>query len=439
MPSSRGIRLAVTTVTLALATSACGLGSSGSSPGADAASPTGKVGGTITLETLQLKPTFTDYMTGVIAAYEKDHPGTKVNWVDIPFQGAQEKLTADAAAGALPDVVNLNPQFAQALEAKDLFIDMDKGASDVKSAYVPGAWDAFKVPGKDGSFALPWYLTSEVTMYNKDLFTKAGLDPQKPPASFDELLADGAKLSAAGKGSFFGIHPALENRFITDLAKQGVPLLDASGKKWTFNTPDAAAYLQKLVDAYKGGVYPQDSLTQNHSKENEAYQAGRIGLLPSGPNFLAVIKKNAAAIAANTGVGPQITGASGATNMSVMGLLVPKASKNQATAMDFAKYLSDAQNQLAFSKIVTILPSTLSSLKDPYFSTDGDGSPESKARKISAAQIATAKNLVPVQYDSRVTAAVIGKVQLALQGKLTPQQALDQAVAEADKISGATG
>ncbi|GAA4831192.1 sugar ABC transporter substrate-binding protein [Kitasatospora terrestris] len=438
MPSSRGIRLAAAVVTVALATSACGLGSSGSSTDAGAPAPA-KVGGTITLETLQLKPTFTDYMTGVIAAYEKEHPGTEVNWVDIPFQGAQEKLTADAAAGNLPDVVNLNPQFGQALEAKGLFVDMDRAAADVKPTYVPGAWSAFQVPGQQGSFALPWYLTSEVTMYNKDLFAKAGLDPQKPPATFDELLADGAKLSAAGKGAFFGIHPALENRFVTDLAKQGVPLLDASGKKWTFNTPEAVAYLQKLVDAYKGGVYPQDSLTQNHSKENEAYQSGRIGLLPSGPNFLATIKKNAADIAADTGVGPQITGPAGATNMSVMGLLVPKAGKNQGTALDFAKYLSNAQNQLAFSKIVTILPSTLESLKDPYFKAEGDTTPEGTARRISAEQIAKAKNLVPVQYDSRVTAAVIGKVQLALQGKLSPQAALDQAVEEADKITGAAG
>ncbi|MFF4650858.1 ABC transporter substrate-binding protein [Streptomyces sp. NPDC001380] len=439
MPSSRGVRLAVTAVAVALASSACGLGSDGSSTDTGAASGGGKVGGTITLETLQLKPTFTDYMNGVVKAYEKSHPGTTVKWVDIPFEGAQEKLTADAAAGALPDVVNLNPQFAQALESKGLFVDMDQAAADVKSGYVPGAWEAFAVPGRTGSFDLPWYLTSEVTMYNKKLFEKAGLDPEKPPTTFDELLADGRKLSDAGHGDFYGIHPALENRFITDLAKQGVPLLDASGKKWTFNTPEAAAYLQKLVDAYKGGVFPKDSLTQNHSKETEAYQAGRIGLFPSGPNFLAVVKQNAADIAADTGVGPQITGPDGAVNMSVMGLMVPKSSKNRATALDFAKYLSNAQNQLAFSKIVTILPSTLSSLKDPYFTAAGDGSPEAKARRISAEQIARAKNLVPVQYDARVTAAVIGKVQLALQGRLAPQKALDEAVDAANRITGAAG
>lgn len=438
MPSSRGTRLASVVIALGVLSTACGLGGStdGDSGAPQANGAGGPLKGTVTFETLQLKPTFTKYIEGVIASYEKKHPDVDVKWVDIPFAGAQEKLTADAVAGTLPDVVNLNPQFAQALEAKGLFVDMDRAAKDIKGDYVPGAWDAFTVPGREGSFGIPWYLTSEVTMYNKGLFEKAGLDPEKPPATLEELLSAGADLSTEGAGSSYGLHPALENRFITDLAKQGVPLLDEAGKKWTFNTPEAAAYVGELADAYKKGVFPKDSLTQDHTKATEAYQAGRIGVLPSGPNFLTIIKENAPKIAEQTGVGPQITGESGVTNMSVMGLLVPKSSKNQATAISFASYLANAENQLAFSKIVTVLPSVSQALKDPYFTEAGDGSAEAQARKISAEQIAKGRNLVPVQYDERVTKAVIGKVQLALQGKLSPQKALDEAVEAANRITG---
>ncbi|MFJ5520900.1 ABC transporter substrate-binding protein [Streptomyces griseoluteus] len=433
MPSHRGPRLAVAVLAVSALTTACGLsGATGTDGAGDADGP---LKGTVTFATLQLKPTFTGYVNKVIADFEKKHPDVDVKWVDIPFQGAQEKITADAAAGTLPDVINLNPQFAQALATKGQFVDMDKAAADVKADYIPGAWQAFAVPGKPGSFGIPWYLTSEVTMYNKELFKKAGLATDKPPATFDELLADGEALSKAGKGGFYGIHPALENRFITDLAKQGVPILDASGKKWTFNTPAATAYLTKLVSAYRDGVYPKDSLTQDHTKETEAYQGGRIGLFPSGPNFLTIIKENASKIAAATGVGPQITGTSGVTNMSVMGLLVPRSSDNQPAAVAFAAYMANARNQLAFSKIVTVLPSVTKALKDPYFTSEGNASVEATARRISAAQIAKAQNLVPVQYDARVSQAVVGKVELALQGKLSPREALDQAVAAADAIT----
>lgn len=431
--SKRGIRLAALVAATALV-SACGLGESGSE--SDSGSDTeGKVKGDITFQTLQLKPTFTKYINGAIKDFEKKYPGTKVKWIDVPFEGAQEKITADANAGALPDVVNLNPQFAQALSAKDMFVDMNEAAADVKADYVPGAWDAFSVTGKSASYGIPWYLTSEVTMFNKDLMKKAGLDPDKPPATFPQLLDAGEKLSDKGDGKFYGIHPALENRFITDLAKQGVPIIGKDGKTWRFNTPEAESYLKSMVKAYQAGVYPKDSLTQDHTKETEAYQGGRIGLFPSGPNFLTIIKENAPGIAAKTGVGPQISGPKGITNMSVMGNLVAKSSKNKPTALAFSKFIGNAENQLAFSKIVPVLPSTEKSLQDPYFTDEGDGSVEARARKISAEQIATAENLVPVEYDQRVTKAVIGQVELALKGEQSPKTALDKAVDAANAIT----
>ncbi|SBT42307.1 ABC transporter substrate-binding protein [Micromonospora auratinigra] len=426
---------AAAAVAAALFLSGCGLSNgddAGSAGSGDKIS--GEVKGEITFATLALKPTFDEYINGLIKNFEAAHPGTTVKWVDLPFQGAQEKITNDAQAGTLPDVVNLNPNFAQKLEKQGVFVDMDANAGDVKGSFVPGAWDAFKVPGQAGSYGLPWYLTSEITMYNKDLFTQAGLDPQTPPKTIDELLTQAQKLSAAGKGKFYGWHPALENSFVPNLAKLGVPLLNEDASKWTFNTPEAVQYVTRVRDLYKSRAIAPDWLTQDHAKETEAYSAGRVALFPSGPNFLKVVGQNAPAVAKATAVAPQIASADGTTNMSVMGLLVPKKSKNPATALEFAKFVSNAQNQLAFAKIVTILPSTADSLKDPYFTQVDAADPTSQARKISAEQIAKAKNLTPVQWDDRTKAAVIGKIQLAVKGDLDPKTALDQAVDEANKL-----
>ncbi|MFI7284940.1 ABC transporter substrate-binding protein [Micromonospora chersina] len=419
----------------ALFLSGCGLSSgddSGSAGSGDKVS--GEVKGDITFATLALKPTFDDYINGLIKDFEAQHPGTNVNWVDLPFQGAQEKITNDAQAGTLPDVVNLNPNFAQKLEKQGVFVDMEANAGDVKGTFIPGAWDAFKVPGQSGSYGLPWYLTSEITMYNKDLFAKAGLSADTPPKTIDEMLTQAEKLSVAGKGQFYGWHPALENSFVPNLAKLGVPLLNDDATKWTFNTPEAVQYVTRVRDLYAKKAIAPDWLTQDHAKETEAYSAGRVALFPSGPNFLKVVGQNAPAVAKATAVAPQIASADGTTNMSVMGLLVPKKSKNQATALEFAKFVSNAQNQLAFAKIVTILPSTADSLKDPYFTQVDPADPTSQARKISAEQIAKAENLTPVQWDDRTKGVVIGKIQLAVKGDLDPKTALDQAVDEANKL-----
>lgn len=430
----RALRVTSALAIGALALSACGLSSGDSGGSAAPQTLSGDLKGTITFQTLQLKPTFDDYINNLVSSFEQAHPGTTVKWVDVPFQGAQEKLTADASANALPDVVNLNPNFAQPLEQKNVFLDLSQVASGSKAEFVPGAWDAFQVPGAKGSFGFPWYLTSEVTMYNADMMKKAGLDPAKAPTTLNELVSDSVKLAQAGNGQFYGMHPALENTFITNLAKLGVPLLNKEGTKWTFNTPAAVDWVKQLKNLYDSKTFPPGSITQDHSKEIEAYEAGKIALFPSGPNFLKIVQENAPQIAKVTKVAPQITGPNGVANMSVMGLLVPKSTKNQKLAVEFAKFATNAQNQLAFSKIVTILPSTTKSLSDPYFTDTSDGTVESEARKISASQIAQAQNLVPVQFDDRVKSIVIGKVQLAMQGKLSAQDALDQAVSEANAI-----
>ncbi|PGH44286.1 ABC transporter substrate-binding protein [Micromonospora sp. WMMA1996] len=426
---------AAAAVAAAFFLSGCGL-SSGDDAGAGGSNDpiNGEVKGDITFATLALKPTFDDYINGLIEKFEAQHPGTNVTWVDLPFQGAQEKITNDAQAGTLPDVVNLNPNFAQKLEKQGVFVDMETNAADVKDSFVPGAWDAFKVPGQAGSYGLPWYLTSEITMYNKDLFAQAGMPGAAPPKTIDELLTQAEKISAAGKGRFYGWHPALENTFVPNLAKLGVPLLNDDASKWTFNTPEAVQYVTRLRDLYASKAIAPDWLTQDHAKETEAYSAGRVALFPSGPNFLKVVGQNAPAVAKATGVAPQIASADGTTNMSVMGLLVPKKSKNPATALEFAKFVSNAENQLAFAKIVTILPSTSDSLKDPYFTQVDAADPTAQARRISAEQIAKAQNLTPVQWDDRTKALVIGKVQLAVKGDLDPKAALDQAVDEANKL-----
>ncbi|GAA1735377.1 sugar ABC transporter substrate-binding protein [Isoptericola hypogeus] len=422
---------------LALSLTACGLSGSATSPEPDAASDQpAEVTGKITFSTLQLKPTFTEYIEGVIDDFEAEHPGTEVEWIDVPFEGAQEKIAADAAAGTLPDVINLNPNFAQPLEAEGIFLDLEQEVPDLRDAYVPGAWDTFQVPEQEGSFGFPWYLTSEVTMYNTAMFEQAGLDPETPPATFDELYAAAEQIASTSDGKVWGMHPALENRFLLDLAKEGVPLLSEDGTEWVFNTPEAVAHVERLTKAYQDGVFPPDSLTEDHTKETEAYQAGRVALFPSGPNFLTIVEENAPDIAKATGVGPQITGASDAANMSVMGLLVPKTTENKATALAFAEFMTNAENQLEFSKIVTIFPSVTEALQDPYFTDDSDGTVESHARRLSAEQLENARNLLPVQYDDRVKAAVVGKVQLAMKGELSAQEAMDQAVAEANAITG---
>lgn len=271
-------------------------------------------------------------------------------------------------------------------------------------------------------------------MYNKAIFEEAGLPADEPPTTYDELFEASRAIHDATDGKVYGMHPALENRFMRDLAMQGIDVISDDGE-WQFNTPEAVAYLETLTGLWQDGIFPPDSLVQAHTQETEAYQSGQIALFPSGANFLTIVEENAPDIAENTGVGPQILGKAESASMSVMGLLVPESSQNKATALKFAEFMTNTENQVEFAKVVTIFPSTLEGLQDPYFMDDSDGTVESKARKLAAKQLEDAANMLPVQFDDRVKAVVIGKVQMAMQGDLSAQDALDQAVEEANAIT----
>ena len=92
----------------------------------------------ITVWTLDLAPRFNDYMQRVIAAWERNHPGIRVRWTDVPWSSVERKLLAAVFARTAPDLVNLNPPFAANLASKGGLLDLDTvmpvGAAE---AYLP--------------------------------------------------------------------------------------------------------------------------------------------------------------------------------------------------------------------------------------------------------------------------------------------------------------
>ena len=99
--------------------------------------------------TMQLQPKFNDYFKDAISKFEVANPGIKVHWVDVPWGAMQGKIQAAMGAKTAPDVVNLNPDFAIQLAAKNAWLDLNpiltKGES---KEYIPSIWQAGTLDGK---------------------------------------------------------------------------------------------------------------------------------------------------------------------------------------------------------------------------------------------------------------------------------------------------
>ncbi len=380
--------------------------------------------------TMQLQPEFTDYFNKLIATFEAENKGVKVRWVDVPWAAMQNKILTAVSAKTAPDVVNLNPNFASQLASRNAWLDLDSRVPEaVRKQYLPNIWKDSTLNNK--SFGIPWYLTSRVTIYNKDLLNKAGVS--KPPATYAELKQVAKQIKdKTGKYAFFTtLVPEDSGEVLESFVQMGVDLVDAQGKA-AFNTPKGKAAFQYWVDFYKQGLMPKEALTQGHRHAIELYQAGDTALLATGAEFMETIAKNAPTIAQVSAAAPQITGETGKKNVAVMNLVIPRDTGKPDIALKFALFVTNTENQLAFAKAANVLPSTLEALQEykRSLSADGKALPVEQARDISATQMQDAQVLIPTMKD-------INKLQKAiyenLQAAILDEKTVDQAVADAEK------
>lgn len=387
---------------------------------------------------MQLQPEFTDFFNQTIQTFEKENPGMKVNWVDVPWSAMESKILTSVAAKTAPDVVNLNPDFASVLAGRNAWLTLDnKIPPEVRSTYFPNIWQASTLNGQ--SFGIPWYLTTRVTIYNSDLLKQAGV--AKPPVTYAELAQVAKQVKEkTGKYAFFATFvPEDSAEVLQSFVQMGVTLVDSQGKA-AFNTPAGKAAFQYWVDLYKQELLPQEVLTQGHRRGIEMYQAGETALLGTGAEFLKTISTNAPEIAKVSAVAPEITGTTGKKNVAVMNLVIPKDSDRPDAALKFALFITNSDNQLAFAKAANVLPSTIPALADSYFKSApaGDKSEMDRARVVSASQLKQAEVLIPAMQNINVLKrAIYENLQAAMLGEKTVDAAIADAAKDWDAKAGA--
>ncbi|HEU5109004.1 MAG TPA: extracellular solute-binding protein, partial [Micromonosporaceae bacterium] len=135
----------------------------------------------------------------LVDAYNQSHKN-KVALTIIPNDNYLTKVGAAAGSRSLPDILASDVVYTPNYTKQGLFQDL---TGDVKGLpyYSSIAKSHLDVASyQDKIYAVPHKLDSSVLFYNKNLFKQAGLDPEKPPKNFDEILAYARKITALGNG-----------------------------------------------------------------------------------------------------------------------------------------------------------------------------------------------------------------------------------------------
>lgn len=366
--------------------------------------------------TLQMND-FAPYMNKVISEFEAQNPDVKIKWIDVPFSEGEKRTLASVLSDNPPDLINLNPDFTALLAQRGALYQIDE---QYTKQYNQSIINSLKTNGK--LYSLPWYATSAITIYNKDLLTKSGA---KMPATYEDLAQIAPQIKQK-TGAYVLLPNITENDTMARiLNKYGVTSNNINSQK-------SQEVFKLFKNLYEKDLIPKESITQTHREALEKYMAEKIVFFQAGANFLTMIKENAPSTYTNTDVAPQIVGEFGQNDFSLMNFVIPTRAKHKSEALKFALFLTNNENQLEMAKLTNILAVNEETLQNKFYTEYDEKDLMSKARVISAKQLNKIEpTFMPARNQKEINIVLNEAVQQILLNKAPTKNILNSL---ADKV-----
>ncbi|MFE7972752.1 ABC transporter substrate-binding protein [Streptomyces shenzhenensis] len=405
MRSIRAAAVGAVTMSLALAASACGGGSSGG--GSDDSPKTltywaSNQGAGIAVDKKVLQPE--------LDKFEKQ-TGIKVKLEVVPWSDLLNRILTATTSGQGPDVLNIGNTWSASLQATGALLPWDAQHLDKiggKDRFVDSALGSTGAAGQDPA-AIPLYSMAYALYYNKEIFAAAGID--KPPATWDELVADGRKIKAKG-ASVLGAEGANVSENIHHVfvfAKQhGADFFTADGKP-DFTGDNVVAAVKQYVDLMAkdkviptgDAEYAQNQSVSDFAKGEQAmllWQSAAANLKSQGMSEdtygIAPVPVRSGTPGTGTGVNSMVAG---------INIAVFKNSDNLDGATEFVKFMTSDEEQTILNKAYTSIPPVKNAQEDAAFNTPANAVLKDTLTKSAAAlpQVAAES-----QFETAVGTAV---------------------------------
>ncbi|MGP3982430.1 ABC transporter substrate-binding protein [Streptomyces sp. KR80] len=407
MRSIRAAAIGAVTMSLALAASACGGGSPTNSGGSNDSPRTltywaSNQGASIKVDKKVLQPE--------LDKFEKQ-TGIKVKLEVVPWSDLLNRILTATTSGQGPDVLNIGNTWSASLQATGALLPWDAKNFDKiggKDRLVDSALGSTGAQGQDPA-AVPLYSMAYALYYNKKMLADAGVS--KPPATWDELVAAGKKLSKDGKWGLGaeGANVAENVHHAFVFGKQhGADFFTADGKP-DFTSDSAVAAVKQYVDlmakdkiiAPGNAEYAQNQSLSDFAKGKTAmilWQTASATLKDLGMKDVVWDVAPVPVQSGSPGTGTMVNSMAAGINLAVF-----KNTDNLDGAIRFVKFMTSDAEQKILNKAYGSIPPVKSAQSDPAFN-----SPATTVLKDTLAQSAAALPQVAdeSQFETAVGTAV---------------------------------
>jgi len=382
----------------------------------------------------------TKIIDGYAADFEKDNPGIKLRPI---YSGSYQ----DTIAKALTAVKSGEPPVTSILLSTDMFTLIDEDAivpfDDLIKTAEDRAWlksffPAFMENSQTGgkTWGIPFQRSTVVLYYNKEAFKEAGLDPNRPPGTWQEMADYAQKLTkrdASGNVTQWGVQipsSGFPYWLFQGLAiENGVNLMNEAGTQVYYDRPEVIGALQywvDLVNKYK--VHPPGIVEWGTTPKD--FFERKVAMMWTTTGNLTNVKNNAKFDfgVAMLPAGKQRGSPTGGGNFYIFKKSTPA---QREAAFKFVKWATTPERAAKWGIDTGYVAVRADAWDTPAMKQYVAGFPPAA---VARDQLQYAKAELSTHDNQRVTKALNDGLQAALTGTKSPEQAVKDAQREADRL-----
>jgi ABC-type glycerol-3-phosphate transport system substrate-binding protein len=214
-----------------------------------------------------------------------------------------------------------------------------------------------------------------------------------------------------------------------------VKVISDDGTKFTFDSPEAVAWLQMYVDMVNEGTVDKSIIVAEQDRDAlNLFISGQAPFYQTGPNLIRLVREQNPGLYGYLAVVPAPVGKSGVAGKGGMGISVNASTKYPNASMALAQFFTNPKSMTEFAKLVPVYPSSPAAYDDPFFSAVPVAI-EDSAKPAAKEYISKLADIVPtIPNKADVNQIVLDAVQQALFNGVDPQQALSEAVEQANAL-----
>ncbi len=378
----------------------------------------------------------TKIVDGLVADFEAENPDIDVeaiyagNYNDARIKALAALQSGEPAQLSVMFSIDIYDLIEQdAIVAFDDIVETDEERAWLASFY-PALMENGQTLGK--TWGIPFQRSTIVMYYNKDMFRAAGLDPDNPPATWDELLTASKALTDADKGQYGLMIPSTGYpywMFGALTMQNGQVLMNGDGNETYFDKPavvEALTFWHALGAEHK--VMPEGTIEWGTLRQN--FLEGKTAMMWHSTGNLTAVKKNASF---DFGVAmlPAREQRGTPTGGGNFYIFKQTSEEERRAAMKLIRFMTSPERAAQWS-----IETGYIGISQASYDTQAlkDYVVEFPPAKVARDQLEFATAELSTYQTGRVRKLLDDAIQAALTGQKTPEEALGEAQSQADRL-----